>query len=196
LEPRLGEEDAPPSPQLLERAKDLLAHAELIDVRPCRIVAELADGIPAGVTPTRVTFDVDLAFAAEESILGNRFDYRFELLGGLGGEGSPEPLARVEFSLLVDYRVEEGYAPELDAAEFVAGTTGYFAAYPYARELLQLLTSKLQVDPVVLGLINRGTLKPGSIGIPSSFGEHVLDADESSASGSGPTPDRNPAPPS
>jgi hypothetical protein len=140
----------------------------MIGVRASAIEAKVAEGTPAGATASTVTFDVDLAFAAEEGIFGNRFDYRFEVLAEPGDDERGEFLARIQFSLLVDFRVDEGYTPPTDAADHVASTTGYFAAYPYARELLQSLTARLQIDPVVLGLLNRGTLRPGSVSVVSS----------------------------
>lgn len=165
------EEPQPPSPELLDRAREILSHVEMIGVRASTIHAELAEGVPAGATATMVMFDVDLAFAAEDGVFGNRFDYRFEVLAEPGDDERGEFLARIQFSLLVDYRVDEGYIPPADAADHVASTTGYFAAYPYARELLQSLTARLHIDPVVLGLLNRGTLRPGSISVVSSTGE-------------------------
>lgn len=170
----------PPTPELLERARELLSHVDMIGVRASTIQAELAEGIPAGATPSAVTFDVDLAFAADDGVFGNRFDYKVEVLAEPGDDERGEFLARIHFSLLVDYRVDDGYTPPTDAADHVASTTGYFAAYPYARELLQSLTARLHIDPVVLGLLNRGTLRPGSISVVSSTGQYHpgLDAGE------------------
>ncbi len=102
-----------------------------------------------------------MSFAADEGIYGNRFDYSFVLKG----DDEDEPLGTIEFSLVLDYDVDEDYEPGLEAADFVTSTTGYFAAYPYARELFQSLASRLQFDPVVLGLIKRGTLRPGTVSI-------------------------------
>jgi hypothetical protein len=105
--------------------------------------------------------DLALSFAADDGVYGNRFDYSFVLKG----DADEDTLGRVEFSLLLDYDVVEGYKPDLEAAEFVTGTTGYFAAYPYARELFESLAGRLQFDPVVLGLIKRGSMRPGSISV-------------------------------
>lgn len=49
------------------------------------------------------------------------------------------------------------------AADVLCSTTGLFAAYPYARELAQSLTTRLQQDPLVLGLLPRGGTTPAAV---------------------------------
>jgi hypothetical protein len=105
--------------------------------------------------------NVGLSFAAHPGMYGNRVDYEFVV----GGEGEDQRLGIIEFSVLLDYRVDEGFTPDAEAADFVTSTTGYFAAYPYARELFQSLAGRLQFDPIVLGMIKRGSLRPGTISI-------------------------------
>jgi hypothetical protein len=153
-------EPSSPSPELLSKAQDLLSNVELLDVRPCAITASIEQGVAPSTHVASVRMDIALSFAADEGIYGNRFDYEFELKGH-----AEETLGRVEFSLLLDYDVEEGFKSDLDAAAYVAATTGYFAAYPYARELFQSLAGRLQFDPVVIGLVKRGSLQPGTVSV-------------------------------
>jgi hypothetical protein len=152
---------ASPSPELLSKAQELLSNIELLDIRPCEITANIEQGVTPGTHVASVEMDLALSFAADDSVFGNRFDYSFNLRSDDDGE----ILGKVGFSLLLDYDVVQGFKPDLEAAEFVMGTTGYFAAYPYARELFQSLAGRLQFDPVVLGLIKRGTIRPGSISV-------------------------------
>lgn len=149
-----------PSAEVRAKAQELLSHVELLDIRPCRITASMEQWVAPGTHVAEVDMDLAMSFAADEGVYGNRFDYSFVLKGD-----DEEPLGTIEFSLLLDYDVDEGYEPDVEAADFVTGTTGYFAAYPYARELFQSLASRLQFDPVVLGLIKRGTLRPGTVSI-------------------------------
>jgi hypothetical protein len=149
-----------PSPELLLRAQELLSSVELLNVRPSSISADVDLGSPPGTHVGSIQMDTALAFAAEEGVYGNRFDYKFRLMSD---DPDGDPLATIEFSLLLDYGVKEGFTPDMEAAEWVTGTTGYFAAYPYARELFQSLAVRLQLDPVVLGLVKRGELRPGTI---------------------------------
>jgi hypothetical protein len=150
-----------PSAEVGAKAQELLSHVELLDVRPCSISANLEQAVAPGTHVASVEMDLAVSFAADEGVYGNRFDYSFVLKG----DDEDAPLGTIEFSLVLDYDIDEDYAPDIEAANFVTGTTGYFAAYPYARELFQSLASRLQFDPVVLGLIKRGTLRPGTVSI-------------------------------
>jgi hypothetical protein len=149
------------SVEVRAKAQDILAHVELLDIRPCSITASIEQGVAPGTHVASVEMDLAMSFAADEGIYGNRFDYSFVLKG----DDEDEPLGTIEFSLVLDYDVDEDYEPDVEAADFLTSTTGYFAAYPYARELFQSLASRLQFDPVVLGLIKRGTLRPGTVSI-------------------------------
>jgi hypothetical protein len=163
-EPEVPELEAPavPPPELLQKAQELLSNVELLDIRPCSISADIDLNSAPGTHVASVEMDTALAFAAEEGVYGNRFDYKFELKGD---DADNDALGTIEFSLLLDYGVTEGFSPDLDAAEYVTGTTGYFAAYPYARELFQSLAIRLQLDPVVLGLVKRGEMRPSTIAV-------------------------------
>jgi hypothetical protein len=147
--------------ELRSKVEDLIDHVEIIDIRPCHMTAVLNnEAIPASLVD-KVNAEMAVAFTAGPGIYANRFEYRFELIG----EAALETLGTIEFTLVVDYRVDDGYEPDHDAASYFSSTTGYFAAYPYARELFASLASRLQFDPMVLGLIRRGTLKPGAISV-------------------------------
>ena len=161
-EPPELEKSVAPSPELLLKAQELLSNVELLDIRACSISASIDLNSAPGTHVSSVEMDTALAFAAEEGVYGNRLDYRFELKGD---DPNNDALGTIEFSLLLDYGVAEGFTPDLEAADYVTGTTGYFAAYPYARELLQSLAVRLQLDPIVLGLVKRGELRPGTIAV-------------------------------
>lgn len=150
---------SPPSPELLSAAAELLSNVTLVDVRPDAIRASLEEGVAPGARIASVQIHLASSFAVDPGVYGNRFDYRFKLNGTEGGR----TLGTIEFSILLDYDVVEGFEPNREAADFIAGTTGFFAAYPYARELFQSLAGRLQFDPVILGLIRRGSMQPGSI---------------------------------
>lgn len=148
-----------PTSDLIARAQGLLTHVEIADVRPCRINATIDERVMPASHVMSVDVELRPSYAAGEGLYANRFDFDFVLKG----ESEAEILGRISFSLLIDYRVPDGFTPEADAAEYVAGTTGYFAAHPYARELFQSLAARLQIDPMVLGLVKRGSVRPGAI---------------------------------
>ena len=147
-------------PDLVARTMELLDNVVLLNVRPCNIHADIERGVAPGTHVNTVEVDLQLSFAAGIGVYGNRFDYGFVLK-----DDDDEKLGTVKFSLLIDYEVTEDFAPDHDAAEFLTSTTGYFAAYPYARELFQSLAARLQFDPVVLGLIKRDDIRPGTISV-------------------------------
>ncbi len=156
-----ADEPSAPSPELISKVQLLLSNIELLDIRPCSITGSIEQGVIPGARVASVKMDLAMSFAANEGVYGNRFDYTFELKG----DADQDCLGKIEFSLLLDYDVTEGFMPELEAAEFVTSTTGYFAAYPYARELFQSLAARLQFDPIILGLIKRDSIRPGSISV-------------------------------
>lgn len=158
--------DEAPSEALLTRARELLAHVTLRDIRPCSISASIEQGVAPATHIGEVVMELAMSFAVAEGFLGNRFDYGFLLKG----DDEDELLGTIEFSLLIDYEVEDDHEPDADAAEFLMASTGHFAAYPYARELFQSLVSRLQFDPLVLGLMQRDTLKPGTVSLVRASG--------------------------
>ena len=129
-EPRELELDEPssPSPELLSKAQELLSNIELSDIRPCAISASLEGDVDPGIHIASVEMEFEQSFAADDGVYGNRFDYLFVLKGD-----ADDTIGTIVFSLLLDYDVVEDFEPDVEAAEFVMRTTGYFAAYPYAR---------------------------------------------------------------
>ncbi|MFA5890863.1 MAG: hypothetical protein WDA27_07920 [Actinomycetota bacterium] len=150
---------AEPTTKAIEAAKDILEHVEIVDVRSTSISASVVDSFHPGAPVEQVTFNVSSSYAAEQGAMGNRFEFEFTLLGPDG-----DFFGEVKFTIVVDYAVPDDYEPDRDGADFIASTTGYFAAYPYARELLQSVSARLHLDPLVLGLLRRGSMQPGRIG--------------------------------
>jgi hypothetical protein len=107
-----------------------------------------------------VRFTPTLEFLADAGQFSNRFTYHFDL-----NDNSGDVVAVIEFTLVLDWAVPADFTPDRAAADFVSSRTGYFAAFPYARELLHSLSTRLGVDSVVLGALNRETLAPTAITI-------------------------------
>lgn len=145
--------------EVRDAAADLIRNAEITDIRAVRIVGELADpATPPRTDALTTTFEIGVAYACDVGVFGNKFDYRFVL-----ADPNDVNVATIEFSLVVDYRVDPTYAPLPAAADFVTTSTGYFAAYPFARELLESMTARLGLSPLVLGMLPHGALSPRSI---------------------------------
>ncbi len=141
---------AGPSDALRSAAQHLIDNSEIVDVRPVRIVASFEEGGSPGVRIETASIEVASGYINQPGVFSNKFEFRILL----NGEGD-RPVARFEYDLVVDYRVPKDFEVDRDAADFVTGTTGYFAAYPYAREMLHSMSARLRLDPVVLGFLKR-----------------------------------------
>lgn len=159
--PDAASENRSPTPELLSKVEALLSNIELLDIRPCSIEAFVEEGVGPKAPVESLTMNHEVSFAVSEGFYSGRYDYGFELKGSAG----KLPIGTIKFSLLIDYRVSEGFNADPEAADFFATTTGYFAAYPYARELFESIVTRLHFDPIVLGLIRRDSIRPGSISI-------------------------------
>lgn len=137
-------------------ARELLDNCDIADIHPVHIEAELTAPVPRKYS--KVGFDSTLEHAVGPGAFRNRFGFKFTL-----ADDDDEPVAELSFVLIVEWAVEEGYEPSAEAAEYVAKTTGYFAAYPYARELAQSTASRLGLDPLVLGILNRMETRPSAV---------------------------------
>lgn len=114
------------------------------------MAARFDEGGTPDVRVEKAVVEVGSGYIAEKGLFSNKFEFVIQLLGD-----DDVRVARFEFDLVVDYRIDPEFEPTEDAAIFVAGTTGYFAAYPYAREILHSMSSRLRIDPVVLGFLKK-----------------------------------------
>src|SRR3970040_2394536 len=121
---------------LQEQVADLLGHADIVDVRPSRVSAELATEGPT--TVATAAFDSQIEYAFDQGRFRNRFTYEFRFENQTG-----EAVATMDFVLIVEWSVDPDFIPAEQAAGHVAATTGYFAAFPYLRELAQSMTARL-----------------------------------------------------
>lgn len=147
----------------MSAAREFLEHVELQDIRPARVSASLEDGATPRDEIAAVTIEVASGHLIDEGLYSNRFDFRFHLVGD-----ENQPIATIEFDFILDYSVADGYVANPEAAEYVSATTGYFAVFPYARELLQSLATSLRLPPLVMGFLKRderGQPRPVSISV-------------------------------
>ena len=104
-----------------------------------------------------------------EDAFRNRYVWKAELV-----DSSAAPVAELNATLEVEYDIREGFEPDTEAADAVASSTGFFAAYPYVRELFQSSTARLQIDPMVLGMLLAGSTQPRRVTITrTSDYEHL-----------------------
>jgi hypothetical protein len=150
-----------------EEAQAALDRIELVNVVPTIIHADTHDNPNAA---RDVRFEVGAQINVAPGAFGNRFRYKIELL-----DDDEHPTATLDFEFQVEYEVKEDFEPSREVAEFLTRTTGLFAAYPYARELAQTLTARLQQDPLVLGLMPRGAGGPSRVTTGAGAGRGASD---------------------
>jgi hypothetical protein len=131
--------------QLQDRARRMLDHCELSSVRVVDFSARRFDGHGQPVT---VHLASETSYLVNAEAFFNRYAWQARLDDAQG-------VAAAEFTatVLLEYELHEGFEPDPEAAEVISGTTGYFAAYPYVREIFQSHATRLMLDPVVLGML-------------------------------------------
>jgi hypothetical protein len=145
-------------PQLRARVQKLLDHCELTNVRLVEFTAKRHD---IGREPVSAKVASETAYVVDDSLFANRYVWQVNLI-----DEDENSVAELAATLVVEYDVFDGFEPDSEAADAVANTTGYFAAYPYVRELFQSQTARLQLNPVVLGMLLRGSSQPRAVSTP------------------------------
>lgn len=110
--------------------------------------------------PATARITSETSYLVNDDTFRNRYIWKAVLL-----DSSAAPVASLETTLIVEYDIREGFESDSEAAETIAGSTGFFAAYPYVRELFQSCTARLQIDPMVLGMLLAGTTQPRGVTI-------------------------------
>lgn len=142
--------------ELLEqRVRTMLNHCEIGNIRALEFAAQRFEAQSAPVT-AHITSET--SYQVNESAFRNRYTWRAQLV-----DEDDAPVAELNATLLVEYDVHKGFEPDAEAAAVIAGSTGLVAAYPYVRELFQSSTARLQIDPVVLGMVHAGTTQPRAV---------------------------------
>ncbi|WP_169501812.1 hypothetical protein [Kribbella catacumbae] len=141
--------------QLKARMQALLDHCELANIRLIEFSAKRHEG---SAEPVDARLSSEVSFVVGKSFMANRFTWQLDLADGEGAT-----VAELAATFVVDYEILDGFEPDDEAADAIAGNTGFFAAYPYARELFQSHTARLQLNPLVLGMLLRGASQPRAV---------------------------------
>lgn len=140
---------------LKERVGRLLDHCEISNVRVLDFSAKRFD---EHGEPSYAHIASETSYLVNEQVFLNRYLWKAELV-----DDASKPVAELNATLLVEYNIREGFDPDAEAAEAIANSTGFFAAYPYVREIFQSCTSRLQLDPMVLGMLLAGSTSPRGV---------------------------------
>ena len=142
---------------LKERVGRMLDCCELSNVRVLDFSAKRFD---EHTEPATAEISSDTSYLVNNEVFRNRYVWQATVR-----DSSAAPVAEVNATILVEYDIREGFDPDTEAAGVIANSTGYFAAYPYVRELFQSCTARLQIDPMALGLLLAGSIQPRGVTI-------------------------------
>jgi hypothetical protein len=129
-------------------AQELLQHGDLVDVRFLRLSAESLPAPREGFEPDDVEQTIRVQFGTEDHAIEVRVAATVRTrLGDFEATGATQ------------FHVEDDveYGEEV-VAEF-AEKVGVMAVYPYLREVIQSMTTRLHEAPVTMPLMRQATLK-------------------------------------
>ena len=149
--------DAALTEDTFERVRQLRDRLHLENVRVQRLAAQTFADPPLAVA------SILLALSDPEVLVEPpRFSCRFSQHVTLKSETN-EALAEVEIVLVVDFALDEGPDLDPDAVAAHVDRNIYFIAHPYLREALQDATTRLGLDPVILGVLAREDARPAEV---------------------------------
>lgn len=129
----------------------IVAEVELEDVQLVDATVHRQRGAPVGplhvvVAPTAKVRDV---------LEDGRFDLEVGIRVTASADDAREPHIEISMSFALQYRMEGGArASKEELKEFAAGN-GVFNAWPYARELVHSLTTRMGLRPLILPVMRR-----------------------------------------
>jgi len=164
-----------PSAQEMRAAAIVAETAQLTGVRVAGIIAENRIGMAAELKSlySEVGFGLREYTPSENGFLLVQVDIKL-LVGSRGldefpekeAADCPEGCARIEVSMVGEYRIPEGPMPENIKNECIsafAANNGLHNCWPYFRQQLQYITSSMGLPPFVLGpLLIRAKKQPES----------------------------------
>ena len=149
----LGESD------LLEQVEDLVRRTSLVDIRLIHWSGDVRFDIRAETKQLRIDAGTP-DYRIDDDSISCRFRHTVELL-----DDDENAYATVEAHHIANFALEPGSDVSEDAVSAWVDHNVFFMIYPYLREAIQTMTTRLNVDPVVLGVLSRNGARPsgGSI---------------------------------
>ncbi|WP_144127757.1 hypothetical protein [Catellatospora sichuanensis] len=90
---------------------------------------------------------------------GGTFDCRYDLTAQVL-DSDNETLANLEVSLVASFVCDDADGTPTKTVELFIEQVGYFVVFPYVREALQSVTSRLALGSITLGLLQQGESSP------------------------------------
>lgn len=132
-------------------AARLAAKSDLMDIRMVKSSFEHR-GFPQNGSPIsyhlNINPDAKMAETSDKFVMSAEFT--IEISQDI--EDETNDIARIEFVLVGMYNIEEELEFTEEEVDAFSKSTGIFALYPYAREYVQSVTSRLGLPALTLGL--------------------------------------------
>lgn len=137
-------------------ALELLRNSQLVQVRTTRLDGEvLNDAIPVET----LTFNQTVEFSYGPERYFGRYYFAVDLFSSAGDNA-----AKLSCTLVAQWLLRDGYrVKDQDVVDYIAGTVGYMAVYPYARAILQQQATELGFGSLLLGTVEVGQHRPAAI---------------------------------
>lgn len=140
-------------------AGKVAAHSSLRDIRIIKSDFELIETPDARKNGVDVdqTVHIGSAYDSPSGILQVTIEFKIlmnqEELFEDGKSGEIKDISKINFKILCSFSLPEGEELSKEEIQSFAGTSGIFAAYPYAREYVQSASMRMGLQPLTLDFL-------------------------------------------
>lgn len=134
----------------INAARELISKSELVRVRLRRCVAELQGEESSLKAPFGLAQSHNTMASLIDSTLRVEVAFNFQSFDGSDGKVS---LFNIRCAFDVDYEIENGYLPDPEAINAFKDGNAVYNCWPYARECVQSITSRMALRPPPLPLL-------------------------------------------
>jgi len=153
---------APHVSDLLEQVQDVVRRTRLLDIRLTHWSGDVQFTVQNEPKQLRIDPGTPEYRISDDSI-SCRFRHIVELLND-----DQNVCATVESHHVASFALEPGRDISEDAVSMWVDHNVFFMVYPYLREAVQAMTTRLSLEPVVLGTLLRDEGRPSGVSILKS----------------------------
>jgi preprotein translocase subunit SecB len=153
---------APHDLGLLEQVQDIVLRTRLLDIRLTHWSGDVQFTVQNEAKQLRIDPGTPEYRISDDSI-SCRFRHTIELL-----DDDQNVCATVESHHIANFALAPGPDISEDAVSTWVDQNVFFMVYPYLREAVQTMTTRLSLDPVVLGTLLRDGGRPSGVSILTS----------------------------
>ncbi|MEV7329772.1 hypothetical protein [Micromonospora sp. NPDC093244] len=136
--------------------RDLVARADLLDVRVTKWHAELLTESPVEVG------ELNLKVISAFRYRGDGFDTRFTVDAPLSSPTDDEEVASIQIQIVATFSLAEDGRPDRLLMRKFMDQVAFFVVMPFIREGLHSLSMRIGLEPITLGLLHQGKDTPST----------------------------------